>query len=139
MSDEDTLRSDSPAPPWLVRASLVVVTLFVLIAIGAIGWRWYSVQFPNTAMSIRGSAESSGADVSVSDDSGNALFHGKLTETNQYQLVVLVESGFYHIMARRDGVVLVQDRLFVPSGGGVLVTVRAPPTQPATHAGVSIP
>ena len=134
---------DTPPPPpaaaprWFVRTALVVTCLFVIVSIAAVGWRWYHVQFPNTAMSIRGSAESEGAEVSVSDDDGNLLFLGKLTEDNKYQLVVLVESGFYHIVARRNGVVLVKDRLFVPSSGGVLVNVTAPASQPTGRPAAS--
>lgn len=134
MTVDDTPQNSPHTKTWFVRLALIVTVLFVLVSVGAVGWRWYNVRFPNTAMSVRGSVECEGADVTVSDDDGNPIFHGRLTRDNQYQLIVLVESGFYTIVAQRSGEVLVRDRIFIPSTGGVQVQVAAPATLPATGA-----
>jgi len=117
------------------RLAIVAIVLAILMTVAAvwvIGWRWYSVRFPNAALFVRGDAATADTEVAVSSEHGAPIYSGRLTEANDYQVVVLVEQGIYQVIARRDGKTLIRERLYVRNGGGLLLQVKPPATQPAT-------
>ncbi len=90
---------------FAARAAIISVVVLTAIAIALIGWRWYHVRFPNSALFVRGTEAVAGA-----------------------------EQGMYNIAVRREGATLVNDRMYVPNGSGVLVQVvrDEATTQPTT-------
>lgn len=134
MTNETESPSHEPSttPRWLIRAALVMAVLMVIGLMAAVGWRWLHVQFPNAALFVRGDETVEGTEVVVSNMAGVPVFSGRLTSKNAYQLVVLVEHDIYHVLARHDGKMLVNDRLYI-NGAGMELHVVPPSTRAASR------
>lgn len=124
--------------PIFVRLALALAAAIILLAVGTIGWRWFSVSFPNAILLTRGDASSEGVEIIVSADNGREIARNTLTTANDHSFVVLVEQGVYAVRADANGKPFLHRRFYVPNARAVTVDIEVPAdvhptTAPATR------
>src|SRR5688500_15704452 len=104
--------ADPKPSSWAVRFAVLVTLVATILMVGALGYRWYHVRFPDTAIYVRAEPGNDGAELTISSESGRTIFQGTLTRASGSRAAVLVEEGYYRILIEQDGQPLVKEQVY---------------------------
>lgn len=119
------------AAPIMVWITLL---LFIVIMV-LLGYRWLNMAEPNGFIVVQGSDAFAGAEVSVTDATGDIATTSHLTATNNYMLRFPLPQGNYQLTVKMDDKIVMKQPIILREAAGVVWALDKnllPATQVAT-------